>query len=187
LRDITSENSYPKLLLLYKDITFNNNKPQAIYYLSILDYKDKLTANPISYDCYIHETVITIEKTKFLIPDTTVQSYYSINNIVTNNMSTDEKKEAYITFKVYPQKILYIIKYPAFNDVLSKFGSLFSVFTLIFQMLSRSFSGFYFDADLINSIFKFNADPEKSKKSKRLKSINMYTTLPIKKSIFRII
>lgn len=122
----------------------------------MLDYKDKLTANPISYNFYIYETVITIYKTKFLIPIYEQKSYFSIHSISIDNLNTDDKKSAFISFKVFPQKFKLTIKYASLNDVLSNFGSFFSVFSLLCSIFSHTYSNFFYEADLLNAVYKFH-------------------------------
>ena len=182
LRNITSQNSYPKLLVIYRDITLNDNNAGFIYYLSTLDYKDKLTSSPISYDFYIYETKIKIYQTKFLFPVISTTSYFSIRNIVINNLST-ARTSANINFKVYPQRILIEIKYTSFNDILASFGSFFSVFSLLSSLISKIYSGFYFDADLVNGIFKFNTLYEnfESKKERNYQNFVLKTEGKLRK------
>jgi hypothetical protein len=154
LKDLSNSNNYPKLLLLYSDKYVTGNQIKDIYYLETIQYMDQLTENPISYNIYIQQTNITVDKS-ILWRDKTVITYYTIQSIRRNDLDTTSRSEAALNFKVYPVINLITVKYVTLSDVLSNFGSYYSVFTLIATIVCSLFSPIVYEGDLINAVFKF--------------------------------
>ena len=154
LKTNSNNNAYPKLLIINDQMIVTDQK-QLNYHLYVLDYKDPTTGSPISYDIYVFEIEITIDKTVFLLPVTEISNYYSIMSIERNNIDSSARSSAQLNLKVFPQKSLINIKYVGISDVLAAFGSFFSVYSLIAGVLSGLYKDFFYKSDLINSIFKF--------------------------------
>jgi hypothetical protein len=84
------------------------------------------------------------------------KSYFSIHSIERDDINSEGTISSFLNFKVYPQKYILTLKYDSFSDVLSAFGSFFSVFSLICSIFSKLYSDFFYESDLINAVFKSN-------------------------------
>ena len=151
---ISQQNSFPKVLLLYSDCYVTKQKTSTVYYLESLDYMDLMTGNPISYYVYLQQTDIIRDKT-ILTSNLNTTTFFTIQSIVKNNLDTSSRSEASLTFKVFPQKNSITVKYVSLSDVLSVFGSYYSVFTLIASVVCKMFSPIVYEGDLVNSVFRF--------------------------------
>ena len=94
-----------------------------------------------------------------------------------NNLDTSSRSEASLTFKVFPQKNSITVKYVSLSDVLSVFGSYYSVFTLIASVVCKMFSPIVYEGDLVNSVFRFregggNSEFENFYDDIRIKKLN---------------
>jgi hypothetical protein len=80
-------------------------------------------------------------------------TFFTIHRIAKNNLDLSSRIEASLTFKVFPQKNSITVKYVSMSDVLSIFGSYYSVFTLIASIVCKLFSPIIYQGDLVNSVF----------------------------------
>ena len=154
LKDLSNSNNYPKLLLLYSDKYVTGNQIKDIYYLESIQYMDHLTENPISYNVYIQQTNITADRS-VLWTNKSVITFYTVQSIRRNDLDTTSRSEAALNLRVYPVINLITVKYVTFYDVLSTFGSYYSVFTLIATIICSFFSQIVYEGDLVNCVFKF--------------------------------
>ena len=173
---ISQQNSFPKVLLLYSDCYVTKQKTSTVYYLESLDYMDLMTGNPISYYVYLQQTDIIRDKT-ILTSNLNTTTFFTIQSIVKNNLDTSSRSEASLTFKVFPQKNSITVKYVSLSDVLSVFGSYYSVFTLIASVVCKMFSPIVYEGDLVNSVFRFregggNSEFENFYDDIRIKKLN---------------
>jgi len=136
----------------------------------------------------LYETVLTTHKSKFLSQKIERKSYFSIYSIVRDDLNSEENISSFLNFKVYPQKYILTLKYDSFSDVLSAFGSFFSVFSLICSIFSELYSDFIYESDLINAVFQSNhfSSFEKSAssflKTKDLKKEGLKKTISLNSS-----
>jgi len=114
-------------------------KTSTVYYLESLDYMDLLTGNPISYYVYLQQTDI-ISDTTIISSNLKTTTFFTIHRIAKNNLDLSSRTEASLTFKVFPQKNSITVKHVSMSDVLSIFGSYYSVFTLIASIVCKLFS-----------------------------------------------
>ncbi len=166
--EIINQFRFPKILLMDKDYQINPNaKPnknqpiiEFIYNLNILDYRDRLTGNPISYDVFIQEAIVEVVQPKFLWTETETKKVLRVFKIEENSLNSNLNSGATISFKSVAEVPKITITFVSFNDFLSAFGS----FSTVFAMLSLTLSGFYneivLNASIINSVFKFIENTE---------------------------
>jgi len=149
--------------------------------MSILDYMDKMTGNPISYNFYIQQTDVAIDTTIFINPIVNTTSYFTISTIEIDTLDTSIKSSATVTFKLNPSKTTITIQYANFSDCLGVFGGFYSVFSLIAGLLSGLYSNFFYSADLVNAVFKFtgNSNPNNANSMKKVyNKVNVIKTTP---------
>ena len=128
--------------------------------MDIIDYTETMTGSPIYYEIYIQQTNITVDRSILSSENKTVLTHYSIKKIVKNNLDTNSRDFTLLNLKVFPEILLINVKYKSLTDVLSVFGSYYSVFTLIATVLANLYSQFVYDADLLNSVFTFTTGGE---------------------------
>ena len=141
-----------------KNIQITPNKDNIltlIHDMNILDYYDKFTGIPMSYNIYIQNITIIIDSTTFIVPKTETTTYLVINNIEQNKLDTSNRKSIKFNFKVYPNTKIFTVKYTSFENVLETFGSFFSVFSLIASIISNLYNNHYYKQAMVNSVFNF--------------------------------
>lgn len=166
IRALNENFTYPKVIMLTKNIQLipdNINIINEIYDMNVLNYYD-LSGKPVSYDVYIQNVTVIIYTTKFLVPISQTYSYLIAQRVEQNPLDIFAGDSVAFNFKVYSDTQIITVTYVSFNDVLSRFGSFFSVFSLIFGMFSNFYNDFFFKQTIVNSIFSFTKY-EKSNKS----------------------
>jgi hypothetical protein len=119
------------MLIIHKSAEVNIDGPQKykeVYYLDIVDYKDPVTDNFSSFDIYMKELTIYIDKGSLLRDKPISQKYLIVDSIIKNTIDSSNEAYAKLTFKLNPDGETITVTYVSLTDCLS-------VFVLFIQFL----------------------------------------------------
>jgi len=176
-------NLYPRLFILTQGFeVLPNHSPiiQKIHNFYNLDFRDKVTGIPLQYDVYVKKIKVKTIKPKNLFLSTAndddAEYYYVISDIAINTILGNDPSKTGVTFyfKVNGTIEIVYITYDIFDDILAVLGSYFSIFDLCARVLALFYTDFFFQAELLNSVFNFSEHSSKShqklKSSKNIKN-----------------
>ncbi len=135
------------------------------YVFHNLKFRNSITGVPLSYDIYIQQYNVTTER-QFLLffsKDDPVKSYYSIKKIEINQIKSSDlvRKHLRFNFRIHPIVTRVKIKSELFTQTMAIFGSYWSMMILLGRMLAKLWGGYFYKADLYNTIFRYHdEDPD---------------------------
>ncbi len=168
ISDKITANFFPRLLVIYPLLQVNpNSKTNQIVSLTHdllnLDFRDQITGLAMVYDVIIRQTKVTyIVKSDLFFEKKILVNYFTVDSVKKNLIQGNDisKKGPTLYYKIHGQTILINIQYVLFTDILSKFGSYWTIFALGGHFLSYLYKYFYWRADLLNGVFKFHEEDE---------------------------
>jgi len=159
-----------RLLVLHSHIEFNltNNVSNVVdnsFIFKNLDFRNYITGVPLSYDVIVEKYNVSIERPYlfFFSQKEDVKSYYAIKDIELNNMKSNDLSRKYLrfNFRIHPIVTVVAIRSELFTDTLSIFGSYWCMFTLLGRVVASIWGGYFYRADLYNTVFRFHDnDPD---------------------------
>jgi len=134
---------------------------QKVFKFTNLDFRDKYTGIPIQYDVYVQKIKVkTIQPYNLFLSteefDDEIE-HYVISDIQVNNILGNDPTKNGVTlyFKINGTTQWIYIKYDLFESILEVLGSYYSIFDVIGGILSFFYSDYFFQADILNSVFSF--------------------------------
>jgi len=157
-------NQYPRLFFMTNTVDILPSKNPIVqkkYKFNNLDFRDKITGIPLQYDVYVQ--IVRVKETRpycFFSSEEVTVDHYIISEIVENNILSNDPSTRGVKFyfKVNGTAQLVIVQYDLFTDILGALGSFYSIFDLVGRILSYLYADYFYEAELLNSVFKFNED-----------------------------
>ena len=132
------------------------------YVFNDLTFRNPITGLALSYDVFVQQYSVTIERPYlfFFSKEDPVKYYYSVKNIEINQLKSNDLKRTYarLNFRIYPIITKAKIRSELFTDTLAIFGSYWCMFTLLGRMFAQTWGGYFYKADLLNTVFKYQED-----------------------------
>lgn len=160
-----TKNLFPRLLLIYSSITINpNNKPvvSESFDLMNLDFRDKLTGLNLVYDIRIEKTIVTTTKRGNLYVNSYDSNYtlYTVQDVRINTIEGNsvDNRQTILRYKIVGKVGDIKVKYTVFQDILGDVGGYWGIFGAVGQIVSFLYRGYFFRADMLNSVFEFRED-----------------------------
>jgi hypothetical protein len=156
-----------RLLLMYNKLRMDVdlNVTSIINYdlaFSDLEFRNPVTGVPLSYDVYIKRHDVTYERQYLLFFSSVSQvfNYYTVDKVEINYQKSNDIERRYgrLSFRINPITNIIKIRAELFTDTLGIFGGYWSMFVLLGRMIAQTYGGYFYTADLYNTVYRYHDD-----------------------------
>lgn len=158
LKMIDNKNSFPKIIMMTRNLQVTpqySNILTVVHEMQLLDYYDQLSGIPKSYNIFIQNITVVIDTTRFIIPIQETKTILRVNYVEEDSLDTSDRTTVNFNFKVYSDTEVINVTYVTFDDVLSNFGSFWSVFSLFATILAEMYGDIFYKKNMLNTLFTF--------------------------------